>query len=396
MNLTVERRTRKAVIAGAGPAGSSLAIRLARSGLEVTLIERSFFPRRKLCGEFISPECLEHFKDLGVLADMMSAGGDRIAETVFFSMKGRSASVPSDWFGAASKSALGLSRAEMDLRLLEKARCEGVEIIEGAAVNGIVREEDLVKAVTVRLESGERVEVEGDIFADATGRARALARHASGEEASRPRLVGFKSHFSGVEMPSGRCEIYFFPGGYGGLNYVEDGLANHCFLVRADVVRSFGGDTDSMVDELVLSNIRARQTLGNAKKQFDWLAVAVDGFGPKELVPAPNLFAVGDAGAFIDPFTGSGMLMALESSDLLAKALVRGANSLETAAEGYRADHRSKFARRLRLCAVMRRIAYLPMFAGAAVSAVGLSSTARKLLARSTRKGAEAGGSWFL
>jgi len=86
------------VIAGAGPAGTSLAIRLARLGLPVTLVERYKFPRQKLCGEFISPECLLHFDELGVLDQMLAAGGDRIYETRFFETGGRSISVPSGWF----------------------------------------------------------------------------------------------------------------------------------------------------------------------------------------------------------------------------------------------------------------------------------------------------------
>ena len=45
------------IIAGAGPAGSSAAIRLAAGGLNVLLVEQKKFPRPKLCGEFISPEC---------------------------------------------------------------------------------------------------------------------------------------------------------------------------------------------------------------------------------------------------------------------------------------------------------------------------------------------------
>jgi len=45
------------IIAGAGPAGSSAAIHLARNGLRVLLVEQKKFPRAKLCGEFISPEC---------------------------------------------------------------------------------------------------------------------------------------------------------------------------------------------------------------------------------------------------------------------------------------------------------------------------------------------------
>ena len=64
MNRTIRKsqnRKSKIVIVGAGPAGASLAIRLAQKGFEVVLIEREKFPRQKLCGEFISPECLASF-----------------------------------------------------------------------------------------------------------------------------------------------------------------------------------------------------------------------------------------------------------------------------------------------------------------------------------------------
>jgi flavin-dependent dehydrogenase len=59
-----------AIIVGGGPAGSSAAIHLAARGAHVLLAERERFPRAKLCGEFISPECLGHFERLGVLGGM--------------------------------------------------------------------------------------------------------------------------------------------------------------------------------------------------------------------------------------------------------------------------------------------------------------------------------------
>ena len=72
-------------IAGAGPAGASAAIQLALTGARVLLIEEKKFPRAKLCGEFISPECLTHFKRLGVMDQMSAAGGAAVSETVFYS-----------------------------------------------------------------------------------------------------------------------------------------------------------------------------------------------------------------------------------------------------------------------------------------------------------------------
>jgi flavin-dependent dehydrogenase len=55
------------IITGAGPAGSSAAIRLAQARINVLLVEQKKFPRAKLCGEFMSPECLSHFAELNVL-----------------------------------------------------------------------------------------------------------------------------------------------------------------------------------------------------------------------------------------------------------------------------------------------------------------------------------------
>ena len=122
-----------------------------------------------------------------------------------------------------------------------------------------------------------------------------------------------------MHLEKGVCEIYFFRGGYGGLSYVEDGLANHCFLIEAETVKKFSGDAGKIVENVVFGNKRARQTLKDAEPVFDWLAVSIDGFGRKNLPPTTNLLTIGDASAFIDPFTGSGMLMALESAEILAE-----------------------------------------------------------------------------
>src|SRR5213083_535290 len=104
------------IIAGGGPAGSSAAIHLATRGARVLLAEQKKFPRAKLCGEFISPECASQFERLGVVDRMLAARPARLTETVFYSRRGRSVNVPSEWFGAGGV-ALGLSRAEMDERL---------------------------------------------------------------------------------------------------------------------------------------------------------------------------------------------------------------------------------------------------------------------------------------
>src|SRR5215470_9133327 len=134
------------VIAGAGPAGSSLAIRLRKQRHAVVLIERYKFPRHKLCGEFISPECLSHFSELDVLEEMLAAGGDRIFETTFFESGGRSVSVPSEWFGQG-RFALSLSRARMDQILFEAARRSGAICLDETVATGLIFESGVVRGV---------------------------------------------------------------------------------------------------------------------------------------------------------------------------------------------------------------------------------------------------------
>src|SRR3982074_1684980 len=97
------------IIAGGGPAGSSASIHLANRNVRVLLVEQKQFPRAKLCGEFISPECRAHFQRLGIEEKMMSSNPALLSETVFYSRSGHSLTLPSRWFEGGR--ALGLSRA---------------------------------------------------------------------------------------------------------------------------------------------------------------------------------------------------------------------------------------------------------------------------------------------
>jgi hypothetical protein len=188
-----------------------------------------------------------------------------------------------------------------------------------------------------------------------------------------------------AEIASGVCEIYFFRGGYGGLSRVENGLANHCFLIQSEIVKKFGGDVGEIVRKIVFQNKRAEAMMKNAQADFDWLAVAVDGFGVRDLNPAPRLLAIGDAGAFIDPFTGSGMLMALESGEILARCVAENAFSPAEIAESYKTRHAEKFRKRLFVSSLLRRAAFVPSLAKSVISVLSRSEKARELLARATR-----------
>jgi flavin-dependent dehydrogenase len=400
----IENLKSNVVIVGAGPAGASLAIRLAGENLAVILIEKEKFPREKLCGEFISPECLPHFRRLGVLDEMLAVGGDRIFETFFYAPNGRNVSVPSNWFDAEAAGALSIGRAEMDFRLLEKAKRSGVRVLEETSAAALLFDREKVCGVSAKSKNGEVFEIAADFTIDATGRAGVLGKLADKDKLRitndglrnkiqdpkskiQNRLVGFKAHLKNARLEKGRCEIYFFRGGYGGLSLVENNLANHCFLIRADVVKEFNSNVEQILENVIFQNRRARQTLEAAEPVYDWLAVSVENFGVKNLNSRPGLLAVGDAAAFIDPFTGSGMLMALESAEMLALAVAENVFSIEAAAADYKKSYARRFRKRLGVCSLLRRAAFVPNLAGYLISALNISEKTRQILARATRAG---------
>ncbi len=408
------------LVAGGGPAGTSAAIRLAQAGARVLLVEQKKFPRPKLCGEFISPECTAHFAALGVLARMRAAGATRVHVTEFYTRGGRKVVVPSAWFGSSDGStiehddghdlaaatdscALGLSRAEMDERLLRRAAEVGVEVWEEAQACGLVYEAGRVGGAQVQ-HNGVLRTVRARVTLDATGRTRALTRRSTQHDAqanghkhttsARPSMIAFKAHLDNVQLGAGACEIYFYRGGYGGLSRVEGELSNLCFIVAARDVRARASDAERVMREVLMTNRRAAQALAGARVRSEWLAVALESFGRSRLVPAAGLLTVGDAAAFIDPFTGSGMLMALESGALAAEAITRALPAVRHAdhtafnilATDYRARYRARFAARLRVCSMLRRAAFAPSpVVGAVALALGASTRVRRMLAQATR-----------
>jgi flavin-dependent dehydrogenase len=387
------------IIAGAGPAGTSAAIHLATSGARVLLAEQKAFPRAKLCGEFISPECLDHFERLGVADRMISSGGASLTQTVFYSRTGHSVAVPSEWFGGSSR-ALGLSRAEMDNNLLERAKNVGVVVLEDAHVSGLITDRCSVRGIRLK-SAGATTDYHALVTIDATGRTRALARRLQGRKSTgrrtRPPLVAFKAHLEKARVADGECEIYFYPGGYGGLSSIEGGLSNLCFIASAKDVRRYDSDPERVVREIVSKNSRAAYTLDGASTRSEWLSVSLETFGRRTLVPANGMLTVGDAAAFIDPFTGSGMLMALESGEVAAQAIVpeigrlRNGESFESIAREYRAQYARRFDSRMHVSGLLRRAAFVPRLAEAAIIFFSANKGLRRKLARATRKGTRDG-----
>ena len=386
------------IVIGAGPAGSTVSTLLSQKGHRVLLLEKSRFPREKLCGEFISPECLKIFERLGVSRRMFDAGAKSIRKWTLFSPDGRGMEVPMKWISDGESNAIGMTRAQMDWILLERAREVGVEVREGFHVSPRFNYRDGSGIVEGKID-GETTEFfSAPIVIDASGRNGAFSKQAH-QQVSKfegSRLFGCKVHLRGINDLQETGELFFFRDGYGGLCDVEGNQTNMCFITTEATLRAAKGDREKLLDLTMRLNPAARQRLEDAVINGEWLGTGPISYGRKHSIP--GILAIGDAGAFIDPFTGSGILLALTSGELAATvinhSLATGVRRIDTIAKSYHELHRSLFGLRFRACELLRSLAFRPIARHPLVSLLSRHHSLMKLIALSTRLGRQSFADW--
>jgi flavin-dependent dehydrogenase len=381
-----------AIVIGAGPAGSSVSTLLAARGLRVLLLEKSHFPREKLCGEFISPECLAVLTRLGVRARLLAARPQRIAKMVLFAPSGRGIEVPLHWLTGERAPALGLSRRRMDAILLDRAREAGAEVREGFHVSPRLEREGNRSWIEGKTDDQAIERFAARLVIDASGSRRLFAAPAERKQKAsfllpRSRLFACKVHLRGVEGLGEVGELFFYRDGYGGMNDVEDGRTNLCFITTAETLRAAKGDRQALLDLTLLTNPAARRRLRRAAVDGEWLGTGPIIYGRQ--ASAPGVLAIGDAGAFIDPFTGSGMLLAMTSAALAAavigQAFAAGEDDPLLIARHYQQFYRAEYGWRFRACALLRRLAFKPLARRLLVPLLARHRALMKLVAQSTR-----------
>jgi menaquinone-9 beta-reductase len=64
-----DTRQADVIVVGAGPAGASAAYHLAEAGVDVLLLEKSTFPRDKICGDGLTPRAVRQLVAMGIDLD---------------------------------------------------------------------------------------------------------------------------------------------------------------------------------------------------------------------------------------------------------------------------------------------------------------------------------------
>lgn len=376
-----------AIVIGAGPAGSAVSILLAQQEYKVLLLEKSHFPRQKLCGEFITPECLTIFDRLGVRERMIEAGARLISHWKLFAPDGRGLEVPMKWIADGHPHAFGLSRARMDAIMLARAREVGVDVREGFAVSSSLRRDG---PLTIVEGSGPEAEFfSARLIIDASGRQGAFqSASREAQPSGAPRLFGCKVHLREIPELSDLGELFFFENGYGGMSNIEEGRTNLCMLTSESVLREAKGNREKLLDLTMRSNPAGRRRLEHAVLAGEWLGTGPIIYGRKKT--PDDVLSIGDASAFIDPFTGSGILLALKSGELAARVIQRtfreNRADLGLIRARYMREHREQFSLRFLACSLLRMFTTRPRMRSALATALIGAPWMMRLTALSTRR----------
>jgi flavin-dependent dehydrogenase len=385
-----------AIIVGAGPAGSALALRLARAGVAVRVFDRARFPRDKPCSEYLSPGTLRALERLGVLPQLLAAGPARLTGMKVFGPDGtmmRGRYDPDRGFRAPFPYALSLSRRTLDDVLRAAAAGAGADVREGCAVRELVYERGAVGGV---VSAGETHRARVVVGAD--GLHSLVARRLGPVRRLGPRRVALTAHVARVHGVDEWGELHVGRTGYVGLAPLGGGVTTIALVMPLSAARRLG---PGLPTRLFAELDRFPALVGRARAADVVRPVLVTGPFARwaRRVVADGALLVGDAADFFDPFTGQGIYAAVHGAELAANALLpalaAGSAPLRAAALArYAAARRAAFAdkwlieRAIGLGVgwpalagrVIRRLAGMPALADLVVGAAGNFVPARAVI----------------
>jgi geranylgeranyl reductase family protein len=369
---------RDVVVVGAGPAGTSAAITLARLGRRVTLVDRAVFPRDKCCGDGLTAAALRRVEGLG-LDPARVPSWQPVDEVEVVTTSGRRLKLP-----LRSKQgglyAASVRRRDLDAALVDLARAAGVEVGEGRGVTNVTATE---AGVTVDLDNGDHLAATYAIAADGMW---SPVRRLLG--LTPPGYLGEwqagRQYLTGAGPESRKLWVWFEPDmipGYAWSFPLPDGTVNIGYGVLKGVNPALRGQGIDWTARPQIARVLGPD-VGPAGPWRSWPIPARIGEAALSGLGGRVLFA-GDAAGACDPMTGEGIAQAMETGELAARAITRaGPDRPDRAARRYQGVIRRGMALDDRLARKLSTVLAHPTGSDRAMALVDTSEWLRRNFAR--------------
>jgi len=363
-----------AIVVGGGPSGAAAATLLARAGWRVGVIEKVSFPRRKVCGEFISATTWPLLGQLGAAGQLLKIAGPPVRRVGVYAGKVMVTAKLASTAGLAP-TAVGraVGREHLDTVLLQSAAIAGATIWQPWTLAQFVEYDAGYDCIIVDKVTRETRVLQARII---------IAAHGSWEGGPLPTqdlrrpprrsdLFGFKAHFMGSPLPHDLMPLLAFPGGYGGMVHTDAGRVSlSCCIRRDQLERCRRRAPDARAGEAVLLHIASSckgvsLALAGTRSAGAWLSAGPLRTGSRTFGRG-GIFAVGNAAAETHPIVAEGISIAIQSAALLSEQLIarpelrrHGAgapSALEAARADYSAAWRTNFSPRLFVAAAFASV----------------------------------------
>nr|WP_084128027.1 geranylgeranyl reductase family protein [Demequina sp. NBRC 110055] len=333
------KSTADVIVVGAGPGGSAAAYYLASEGFDVIALEKSRFPREKVCGDGLTPRAVREIDLIGLPTPReegwipnwglrMVGGGHRLEFP---------------WHEQESFPNYGLSlpRANFDHKLAEHARSAGADVREGWFVTGAVRDERTGRVIGVTAREtddkgrkvGDEVTYTAPVVIAADGVSARIALGLGMERKDdRPMGVAVRTYFEtprhDEEWMEGHLTIWDGePGnsnllpGYGWIFPLGDGTANVGLGTLSPNGQPSGLDHRALFDGWVRNGIEGWEIdpdVPVSKVQGAAIPMAFN----RQPHYVPGMMLVGDSGGMVNPFNGEGIAYAMQAARRATEQMV--------------------------------------------------------------------------
>jgi menaquinone-9 beta-reductase len=318
--------TTDVVVVGAGPAGSAISYYLATAGLDVLLLEKTHFPREKVCGDGLTPRAVKALTAMGVPLPE----DDGWLRNKGLRIIGGGGRIELDWPELSSYPGYGLVRARTDFDqiLARHAEKAGVRLLEGAAVTGPLLDDRTGRVTGVTTKDGRRFRGRLVVAADGNSSRLSVAMGLHKRE-DRPLGVAVRTYYTSPRHNDDYLEAWLdlwdgsalLPG-YGWIFGMGDGTSN----VGVGLLNTSAGFGEIDYRDLL------RRWL--ATMPVEWGFTEENRTQPVRGAALPMAFnrtphytgglvLVGDAGGMVNPFNGEGIAYALESAEIAARVIVQ-------------------------------------------------------------------------